>query len=157
MQSAIAKPPCDTEEAETALCAYILANHPCAHTTFDGAVQNALIAAPAAEDEEELAAFLAMALGSNPTLLDVIEQPKHCSYVLQIDLINIRIAATDAPDLAAHLAFRTKHPDVDALWLPDDDATQSNSRLRLITQRSLLGHLTLVRSTRIPARTRPLA
>ncbi len=158
----------DTADAEEDLCVYVRDNQPLAHMTFEAAEREALIAAPAAEDAEEWAALIAIAYGCHPAELDAdaIKPPEHVSYIIEVMLgDDLRIETTDHAAKSAHLAFRAENPEFDALWIPDDDDTpwladeaeKWPSRLRIITHRSLVGHLRLLRSTRVPARSRPFA
>ena len=151
----------DTATAERDICRRLRENQPLVYLDFESAERAALAAAPAAEEPDEWIGLLAIAYGCDPAALDlgVLKPPVHVSYVLEVEFDDdLTIAETDAVAKAAHLAFRAAHPEVDALWVPSDHSVLEGScRLRIITCRDLTGHLSLVRSTRVPAKSRPLS
>jgi hypothetical protein len=128
------------------------------HTTFDAAADEALMNAPSTEDGEEWVKHLTSLHGTTPDEHGEISpdtRPPHTIYVHKLIFGEIIIATTEDFDTAAHLDFHAKHPDVDALWLPNTHRNPPNSCLRIITSRDLFGRFKLDDSTPIPGRSRP--
>ncbi len=124
---------------------FLRENHPVTYTSFDEAVDQALMAAPLVEDVEDWNALLVSALGSAS---DDVESapPAAVSYVHEFSLDDITIGTPEDLSKASHFIMRAAPPDVDALWLPSFDPTPGSCGLRIITSRSLLEHFKYIRS-----------
>jgi hypothetical protein len=129
---------------------------PVVHLLKDDAIDQALLAAPSAEDPDERDAFLGAALGSIPGLNpSAVLPPEHLSYIAELQFHDLNIETTDATDKADHLLYRDTKPPPDALWLPSELEDAPGQQLRIIAIESLEGRFELTSSTRIFARSRP--
>jgi hypothetical protein len=121
---------------------------PVVHTHKDGAINEALLAAPTEETPEDLFLDLATVMGGIASISPEI--PRHVAYLGELQFVGLRVETTSLRRKADHLGFAERKDPPDALWLPSESEDSPGQRLRIIAKKSLRGRIAVVRSVVIP-------
>jgi hypothetical protein len=135
---------------------YIADARPVVYTAYQAAAHDMWQVMPCSEDQAKWRCFLAENLDiAVESLAGEPEWQCFRGYVIQIELHDVRIAATNREGEAVIEGDDDQAPDV--LWLPDPPDGRPGSRLRFTAVRPLLGRIRVVRGNEvlpIPRRSR---